>query len=74
MALFYNAVEGDVTKVMTLGELRAIPALSQLIDVQGRSVRQRLVTDGLLEQPLGPHSGQYKMSETGRDYALGLFQ
>lgn len=74
MVLFFNAVEGDVSKVMTLDELRTVPGMAEVIDAQGNSVRQRLVALGYLAQPQGSHSRQYKLTEEGRKYAIDLFQ
>jgi hypothetical protein len=74
MVFFFNAVEGDVSRVMTLDQLRMTPGMAEVIDAQGNSVRQRLVTLGLLSQPQGSHSRQYKLTEDGRKYAIDLFQ
>jgi hypothetical protein len=73
MILLHELVGGDVDKVVSLADMRALPELAALAGAQNRNVLRRLVVEGLVEQPEGARKqGQYKITAAGVDYVCRI--
>jgi hypothetical protein len=73
MILLHELVGGDVHKVVSLADMRALPELAALAGAQNRNVLRRLVVEGLVEQPEGARrQGQYKITAAGVDFVCRL--
>ena len=73
MILMHQLVHGDVDKIVSLDDMRAIPELAALAEAQNRNVLRRLVVDRLVAQPDGARrNGLYRLTELGAEYVSRL--